>query len=108
MGKEAESLAAVEIRVESSCMAAVCGLHHAVLRRAQVQRGIIGGMGRVHRFQTIEHEFTLCLQPNTVDCFLTHRLCSLPPGLRTNCVCQTNDMSSSALFPVTDSSAEDA
>lgn len=37
MGKEAESLAAVEVQVESSSMAAVCGLHHAVLRRVQVQ-----------------------------------------------------------------------
>lgn len=32
-----ESLTAVEVQVESSSMAAVCGLHHAVLRRLQVQ-----------------------------------------------------------------------
>ena len=29
-------LAAVEVKVESSSIAAVCGLHHAVLRRVQV------------------------------------------------------------------------
>ncbi|KAK9530606.1 hypothetical protein VZT92_012097 [Zoarces viviparus] len=32
---EEESLAAVEVQVESSSIAAVCGLHHAVLRRIQ-------------------------------------------------------------------------
>lgn len=36
MGKE-ESLATVEVQVQSSSIAAVCGLHHAVLRRVQVQ-----------------------------------------------------------------------
>ncbi|XP_070783786.1 Fanconi anemia core complex-associated protein 100 [Enoplosus armatus] len=34
VGKE-ESLTTVEVRVESSSIAAVCGLHHAVLRRVQ-------------------------------------------------------------------------
>ena len=36
MGKE-ESLATVEVQVQSSSIAAVCGLHHAVLRRVKVQ-----------------------------------------------------------------------
>lgn len=36
MEKEEEALAAVEIQVESSSLAAVCGLHHAVLSRVQV------------------------------------------------------------------------
>lgn len=35
-GKE-EHLATVEVQVESASLAAVCGLHHAVLRRLQVQ-----------------------------------------------------------------------
>lgn len=35
-GKE-ESLTTVEVQVESSSIAAVCGLHHAVLGRVQVQ-----------------------------------------------------------------------
>ncbi|XP_073346064.1 Fanconi anemia core complex-associated protein 100 isoform X2 [Pagrus major] len=37
VGKE-ESLATVEVQVESSSIAAVCGLHHAVLRRTLLQR----------------------------------------------------------------------
>lgn len=36
LGKE-DSLTTVEVQVESSSIAAVCGLHHAVLRRVQVQ-----------------------------------------------------------------------
>ncbi|XP_029934260.1 Fanconi anemia core complex-associated protein 100 [Myripristis murdjan] len=35
VGQDGGSLAAVELQVESSSMAAVCGLHHAVLRRVQ-------------------------------------------------------------------------
>lgn len=34
---EEESPTTVEVQVESSSIAAVCGLHHAVLRRVQVQ-----------------------------------------------------------------------
>lgn len=36
LGKE-ERLVCVEVQTESSSVAAVCGLHHAVLRRIQVQ-----------------------------------------------------------------------
>uniref|UniRef100_UPI003AABA2DC Fanconi anemia core complex-associated protein 100 n=1 Tax=Centroberyx gerrardi TaxID=166262 RepID=UPI003AABA2DC len=35
VGKDEVPLTAVEVQVESSSMAAVCGLHHAVLRRVQ-------------------------------------------------------------------------
>lgn len=35
VGKE-ESLPAVVVHIQSSSIAAVCGLHHAVLRRVQV------------------------------------------------------------------------
>ncbi|KAM9837981.1 Fanconi anemia core complex-associated protein 100 [Aulostomus maculatus] len=35
IGEEGQSLATVEVRVQSSSMAAVCGLHHAILRRVQ-------------------------------------------------------------------------
>ncbi|XP_047465979.1 Fanconi anemia core complex-associated protein 100 isoform X2 [Mugil cephalus] len=40
---EGESIGAVEVQVESSSVAAVCGLHHAVLRRVQIQQSRISG-----------------------------------------------------------------
>lgn len=33
--------ATIEVQIESSSLAAVCGLHHAVLRRIQVQNTLI-------------------------------------------------------------------
>lgn len=36
-----ESLAVVEVQVESSSLEAVCGMHHAVLRRVQVTSALL-------------------------------------------------------------------
>lgn len=38
VGDKLESVSAVEVQVDSSSLTAVCGLHHAVLQRLQVQK----------------------------------------------------------------------
>lgn len=61
-GKE-ESLTTVEVQVESSSIAAVCGLHHAMLRRVQVQTYrhflLILGLGMFLKTNT--HGVQLCI-----------------------------------------------
>uniref|UniRef100_A0A8C2ZL71 FA core complex associated protein 100 n=1 Tax=Cyclopterus lumpus TaxID=8103 RepID=A0A8C2ZL71_CYCLU len=78
-GKE-EPLSTVEVQVESSSMAAVCGLHHALLRRIQVQTHIFR--------ETVTHFFLYILRTDMLILFqedlMTQSLLAVYQELREN------------------------